>query len=116
ETRRQHTARIETRIDMLHAPRAANQQAGADEQRDRKRNFRRDEDSTQPIARKRSALASSFAKRALHLRPHSVPGRKEPKADGASDADRQREEKDAPIDACLLETRDALRAHGDDDA
>ena len=111
----ENAARLESRIDALHQPRAAKQQPRCDEQRDRQRHLGDDEDSAKSIARA-AALSSTFAQRRLEVRAGRAKRWEQTEQDAAHHAHHQREREHVPIDARLLETRNVFRADGENHA
>src|SRR5437763_10788883 len=94
EARREHAARIESGIDVLHQPGAANEETGSNQQGDRERYLGRHEYRPKAIAR--DGAATTFAQRLLQLRPCGTKRRDQAEYECRHEGDAQGEGENAP--------------------
>ena len=107
--------RIESGVDALQRERAANQQAGADEQQQRQRDLGDDQARAQPIAEaaaRRSAAA--LAQAHLHVGAREPQRGREAADDARDEPDRDRKAECHRIDPRLIEAGHVPRARRDD--
>jgi hypothetical protein len=104
----QHAAGVEAEVHTLQRQRGANQQAGADQQHQRQRDFRHDQQLSSAIVRDPHATAAATAQHPMRVgargspRWHQAEQQAAAHGDGDGDADRQR------IEPGLFEARHAL--------
>jgi hypothetical protein len=108
--RRVYAARIESRLNLLDEPRAADQQPGADQQSHRERHFEADQRRAQAIAAS-VERASSRAQRALEIRAGQSQRGNESEEYGAHRGAQQCEAEHAEVYARLVQPWNALGAH-----
>ena len=102
--RREHAVGVESRIDVLQAHEAANQETRADEQNQRQRHFRDDEPAENAPRPRPAAVAAAFAKRLIdRARRHDRRHEAEDQARGEGDGHRHGEHRQVERD--LIESR-----------
>ena len=106
---RQHLVGAESGIHLLKLPQAADQQAGADEQHDRHRDFGDDQQLARAAADRRALRAAAFLQRVVEVLLRQVEGRHQAEQHARRHRRDQREDEHAAVQSDLIGARDAGR-------
>ena len=101
---------VEAAVHSHQLPEASEQQAGADDQDDRQRDFRHHQRVASPRAGSPGGRARpAFVQPAVDALLPQVQQRREAEHDACGDGDSQREDEDPPVERDLRRSRDAVR-------